>query len=644
MPSAAAMAGLAGAAAGLGMLALDQRVGLSKDLFQLRVGKKTQDYVAALVAEGRFSRVEDFLLSAKRKPEHPFIIFQEQPGNGQNVVVTYRQAFEASNRLARYLIDEHGAKPGDMIASLNENTPQFVLVMLAAWLIGCGVAFQNYQQAGRVFTHSINVSGANILVFEPVLQSRVADVADFFAERGTKLVCYSDPPVASRFSFPCSYVTDADLRTRYPDLAAAEIPREMRKGIEWGSVAELVYTSGTTGLPKAATQSHGRLSTLIGMHYMDIFRETDRMYAVGPLFHSNGGIVLHLSYMLGTTLCITRRFSASNFFAFCAQTGVNSFPYVGEFIRFLCLSPPSKYDRAHQVRVCTGNGVRPDIWTAFQDRFGVRVIELFGASEGNVSMFNFWNKPGAVGFQGPLMRWINKAAYPRLIRIDPNTEQIVRDPKTGFCIECKPGEPGECVGRLINDNFLGYYKNEEATNKKFLRDAFEPNDIWVRTGDLLMRDNDNFFWFVDRLGDTFRWKGENVSTMEVRDVILSCPVVQDCNVYGVTVPGREDGRAGMAALILKPEERSRRDEAMVELGKYCGKELPAYAVPRFMRIFETFEATSTVTFKYTKAQAQKEGFDPTTLSEPLYFYEEGTGYVPLTANLYRTIIAGKAKL
>lgn len=322
------------------------------------------------MAAGRYSQVERFLLSASQKPHQPFIVFQESPGNNDTITMTFREADHASSRLARFLLDECGAKPGDMIASLNENTPQFIVVMLACWKIGCAVAYQNYQQVGRVFSHSFEVSGAKILVFEPALYTRIADVKEVFVEKGTKLVCYTPlerPSVP--FPFDHTYVTPAELDARYPDIAKAEIPREMRKDVLPTSVASLVYTSGSTGeeisgllgrkplnwptpahdlspphlhigLPKAAILTHAKHASYYSIVTTGLALPTDRLYGVGPLFHANGGFAVHIACMLGIPVCITRRFSATRFFAFCSQTGVTMFPYVGVSISLRKATPP----------------------------------------------------------------------------------------------------------------------------------------------------------------------------------------------------------------------------------------------------------------------------------------------------------------
>ncbi|KAJ3335925.1 hypothetical protein HDU93_004072 [Gonapodya sp. JEL0774] len=403
-------------------------------------------------------------------------------------------------------------------------------------------------------------------------------------------------------------------------------------------------------LPVYSLRGSCATGSTVGFRYLDVFREGERIYPVGPFFHFNAQIGIMHAINFGETICFTRKFSASNFFAFCAQTGVNCFPFVGEFLRFILSTPPSPYDRAHKVRACGGNGVRPDIWGPFEKRFGVRINEGYGSTEGVVGSINVFGKQGAVGFQGRLMRALNPLT-PRIVKIDPITEELVRDPKTGFCVECQAGEPGEMIGKIVNENFEGYYGDEKSTNKKFVRDVFEKSDVWWRSGDLLIKDWRGWIYFVDRIGDTFRWKGENVSTTEVRDVLLGFTDLEDANVYGVEIPSLPGtGRAGAAALIFKPHLRGGEpplyeQDSLRRLSAYVKQELPAYAVPRFLRVYEEegFGGV-TVTFKHRKVELQNAGFDPSKIPERMYFYDERKGYVRLTKELYQGIIGGKARL
>ncbi|KXS21743.1 acetyl-CoA synthetase-like protein [Gonapodya prolifera JEL478] len=634
--------------------AVDSQLGFSKDLFMLNAGRQTLKFVEQEMAAGRYSQIDRFLLHVARKPNEPFLVYQEEAGSGVETVKqwTWKEVDIESNKIAHLLL-HLGVRPGDMIAVLYQNTPEFIFIMLATWKIGASCALLNHHQRGRVLLHSVGVSRARLLLFEAAMSDAVAEAYEWneggvsgLKERGLQLACFSltAPP---DFPFPhlsfCPNIIDLE----HP-LWCAAVPAELRRAVGPKSVAYLVYTSGTTGMPKATNLSHVRLCTTVTFRYLDVFREGERIYPVGPFFHFNAQIGIMHGLNLGDTICFTRRFSASNFFAFCAQTGVNCFPFVGEFLRFILYTPPSPWDRNHKVRSCGGNGVRPDIWGPFEQRFGVRINEGYGSTEGVVGSFNPFGKQGAVGFQGILVKALNPQT-PRIVKIDPITEELVRDPKTGFCIECSSGEPGEMIGRFINENFEGYFGDDKSTNKKFVRDVFEKGDTWWRSGDLLFKDWRGWVYFVDRIGDTFRWKGENVSTTEVRDVLLGFSDLEDANVYGVQIPGLDGmGRTGTAAVIFKdhvrnPEAYERK--SLRALSQYVKRQLPPYAIPRFLRVYQNFDAVSTVTFKHRKVELQKEGFDPSKISERLYFFDEGKGgYVSLTPEVYNTIVAGKAKL
>jgi fatty-acyl-CoA synthase len=284
------------------------------------------------------------------------------------------------------------------------------------------------------------------------------------------------------------------------------------------------------------------------------------------------------------------------------------------------------------VRVCIGNGLRPEVWRPFQDRFGIpRIIEFYGATEGNVALMNFDGKVGAVG---RLPRLVRRAMGIELIRYDVAADAHVRD-AAGFCIRCRPGEVGEAIGRLTQAVRFEGYTSPEATEKKILRDVFKKGDAYFRTGDLLRCDPDDYFYFVDRIGDTFRWKGENVSTSEVAEVLSVCPGVKEANVYGVSIPGH-DGRAGMAALVVEPAFDA------AALAERVTRELPAYARPLFLRLTPEIEITGT--FKHRKVDLVKEGFDPAQIADRLLFLDGERGYVPLEAPLHSRILSGEHRV
>jgi fatty-acyl-CoA synthase len=311
--------------------------------------------------------------------------------------------------------------------------------------------------------------------------------------------------------------------------------------------------------------------------------------------------------------------------------------YIGELCRYLVNSPPHPKERAHRLRLCCGNGLRGDVWAQFQSRFGVAILEFYAATEGNVTLFNFEGKPGAVG----RLPWFLKHTFPTtIVRFDLEREQPLRNSR-GFCEEAAAGETGEAIGRIFDDpsmpagRFEGYADAAE-TERKILRGVFEAGDAWFRTGDLMRRDADGYFYFVDRIGDTYRWKGENVSTTEVAQTICGFAGIEDANVYGVAVPGHE-GRAGMAAIVCNPSID------LKALRSYLAARLADYARPLFLRIVGAIDVTAT--FKQRKLALVKEGFDPACVSDPLYVDDpDRRAFVPIDDALYRRIVTGQTRL
>jgi len=417
---------------------------------------------------------------------------------------------------------------------------------------------------------------------------------------------------------------------------ASDVPlgAEARDGIHAEDALIYIYTSGTTGLPKAAKISHQRaLAATHGMRVAQELGPRDVMYDCLPLYHSAGGLAAAGASLLGgSTLAVTRKFSAGRFIDECRETGATTFQYIGELCRYLLNSPEQPGERDHVLRMCIGNGMRPEVWEPFQKRFGIpRVIEFYGATEGNVSLINLDGKPGAVGRLGALAR---RAMGLHVVRFDVEREEVVRDAK-GRCIECGPGEPGEVIARINDLTRFDGYTDAKATKKKVLTDVFRTGDRFFRTGDLLRFDEDGWFYFVDRIGDTFRWKGENVSTGEVAEVLATFPGVAEANVYGVEVQG-SDGRAGMASLVAT-------DAFDLEaLGRHLERHLPAYARPLFLRLQPQMEITGT--FKHRKVDLVKEGFDPDRVGGPLFFRDAEKGYVPLERELYARIEAGEVRM
>jgi fatty-acyl-CoA synthase len=310
------------------------------------------------------------------------------------------------------------------------------------------------------------------------------------------------------------------------------------------------------------------------------------------------------------------------------------FVYIGELCRYLANQPEHELERAHKIRMIFGNGLRPDVWNDMLDRFKVgEVLEFYGATEGNVSLFNFDGRRGAIG---RIPGYLKKKFNIRIVKFDVEAEMPIRGPN-GCCIEVAPGEVGECIGHIGSDarsNYTGY-ADKAATEKKVLHDVFQKGDAWFRTGDLMKVDGDGYIYFVDRIGDTFRWKGENVATSEVSERIAGFEGVLEVNVYGVKV-GDLDGKAGMAALVV---EGGFDIEAF---GKHVDEQLPSYARPLFVRLQQQIETTGT--FKYRKIDLVNDGFDPAKTRDPLYFRDPAKGYVKITKALHAKIESGAFKL
>ena len=401
-----------------------------------------------------------------------------------------------------------------------------------------------------------------------------------------------------------------------------------------------VYTSGTTGLPKAANVNHYRVlaameafSAVMGM------TKDDRMYNCLPLYHTSGGVIAICACLReGASVFIREKFSARQFWDDVVDRDCTLFQYIGELCRYLVNAPTHPKESRHKLRLCCGNGLRPDIWNEFKTRFAIEHIrEFYAATEGNAILFNLDDTPGAVG---RVPKWAGIIFPLKVIRFDIDKEEAVRGPD-GFCQECDPDEIGEIVSRIVisplkpGQRFDGY-SDKAATEKKVLRAAFETGDMWFRSGDLMRRDARGYFYFVDRIGDTFRWKGENVATSEVAELINTFDAVKEANVYGVPVAGR-DGKAGMAALVTG------EGFDLAALRRHVHAHLSPYARPLFIRLQKELETTST--FKQRKIDLVREGFDPGRIAEPLYFDDASAGaYVPLDAGLFRRIQAAEIRI
>jgi fatty-acyl-CoA synthase len=540
--------------------------------------------------------------------------------------LSYRGLAERANRYARWALRERLGKD-DTVCLMMPNRPEYMAAWIGINSMGGVVALINTNLIGPSLAHCIDIVAPKHIIVAAELAAAF-DTARPLLKTTAKVWSHG-----ASAEFPR---VDREI----DGLSGERLAPSERAALTIEDRALYIYTSGTTGMPKAANVNHYRvmLASCAFAGVMDT-RASDRMYNCLPMYHTTGGVVATGALLHhGGSVVIREKFSAREFWDDVVRHECTLFQYIGELCRYLVNSPPGANETKHKLRLACGNGLRPDLWKEFQTRFRIpHILEFYGATEGNVNIFNFEGRLGAVG----RVPWFVAHRFPiAVVRFDVERQQPVRNAQ-GFCERCAPNEAGEVIGRIVNDperpgnRFEGYAASAQNEGK-ILRDAFEKGDAWFRTGDLMRRDKDGYFYFVDRVGDTFRWKGENVSTSEVAEAINHFPGITDANVYGVTVAGR-DGRAGMAAIVCE------RNCDLAALHAHLRERLPDYARPLFLRIRREIEVTST--FKQRKLDLIKEGYDPTATSDPIYFNDAKAGaFVPLDAALHRRIEAGEIRL
>jgi fatty-acyl-CoA synthase len=555
---------------------------------------------------------------AARQPDHPALI-------SDHAAFSYRDLNERINRYARWALSA-GIGKGETVCLFLPAQPDY----LAAWLglakVGVVAALINTKLVGSSLAHCIDVAEAGHIIVGQ-------DLAAAFEEVRPRL------KRAPKAWWHGSDAGEANVDTALAGLEASPLTASERRDVTIDDRALLIYTSGTTGLPKAASISHRRILNWGGWFagLTDASPE-DRLFDCLPLFHSVGGVVAPCSMLAaGASVVISQKFSGSSFWRDVVRWDCTLFQYIGELCRYLLKAPPSEFEKQHRLRLACGNGLRGDIWEDFQTRFSIpQILEFYAATEGNFSLYNVEGKPGAIGRIPPLLAHRFPAA---IVRIDAETSTPLRN-ADGLCVACDSGEAGEAIGRIgtadeAGGRFEGY-TNAAETERKILRDVFAKGDAWFRTGDLMKIDDGGFFHFIDRLGDTFRWKGENVATSEVNEAVLECPGVIDAATYGVLVPGA-DGRAGMAAIVA--------DDSFDIAGfnDHLSRKLPAYACPVFVRLCAALDSTET--FKQKKQDLIRAGFDPRNVADPLFYRDPKSGdFLPFDADRYAALVQGVIRL
>jgi acyl-CoA synthetase (AMP-forming)/AMP-acid ligase II len=549
---------------------------------------------------------------ARQQPAHPFLLYRDRR-------FTYGEANLLANRHAE-AYRAAGLRKGDVVALVMENRPELYWHVLGLMKLGAVVSLVNSHAVGRPLAHAIRACAPKRIVVGSELSAPFAEVRGELGDVAVDLDADAEMHDVARGGHslwqdrlptgPCPDPTDTS-RQKMGDLAA------------------YLYTSGTTGTPKAALVKHQRLfraGRVFGGIALRLL-PSDVIYVPLPLYHASAVMVGSASAIsFGSTIALARRFSVTTFWEDCRRFAATRFLYIGELCRYLHGAPRRSSDRDHRVRAICGNGLRSDIWASFQERFGIpRIAEFYASTEGNVVTMNVGGPVGSVG------RMLLRQA---IVRWDGARQDFIRG-ADGRLQRCRAGEPGVMLGRIADGSGFDGYQDRAATEGKIVRGAFEPSDAWFNTGDLMKVDRWRNLYFADRLGDTFRWKGENVSTFEVEEQIATWPSVQEVNVYGVAVPGTE-GRAGMAALVLAPGAAFEP----ASFAAHVDRTLPRYARPVFVRLEQALQTTATLKLK--KVDLQREGFDPGAGGAPLFVRHPRTGgYVALGEALYQDIVSGR---
>ena len=548
----------------------------------------------ASVADCFGARVE---ANALKFGQRSAIVFEGQE-------VNWSEFNALANRYAHYLKSQ-GVQRGDTVSVIMENRIEFLALLVGVNKIGVTAGLINTNLTGKPLVHCITVTHSKKCIFGSEVSGALNEVKDELGlTEGEDYFEMPDGGLDATTNWAKNLAEGAAA-------ASSENPEETSL-ITLGEVALYIFTSGTTGLPKAAVLSNRRYLTSADMAAMAGFKctEQDRMYICLPLYHGTGLMVGAGAAMVsGASMFIRRKFSASNFLPEVREHGCTLLVYIGELCRYLSNTEAQAGDDKNPLRSMMGNGMRPDVWLGFKKRFGIsRVAEFYGASEGNVAFANLMNRDCTVGMT---------SAEVALVEYDVDNDEIVRD-AAGRCVPVKAGEPGLLLGKITEDTVFEGYTDPEATEKKIVRSALETDDAWFNSGDLMRTVDVGFtlgyphYQFVDRVGDTFRWKSENVSTNEVGEIINGFDQIKFCNVYGVEIPGT-DGRAGMAAVTLQDGVSDLDVDAF---STFLRSELPAYAVPLFVRIQPDIDVTGT--FKMVKGDLRKQAYDIRSFDDTVY--------------------------
>lgn len=558
-----------------------------------------------------------FEKAVQRNPEGIALRFEDQS-------FSYTELNGWANQIAHYYLSL-GAKKDDVVALMVENRPEMVASVIGLAKLGVTIALLNTSQVGKVLAHSINLVKPIALIVGEECRHAVNEIRDELNIAADRFHWFADQPTQQNpGQAPEGFINLAEVIDTFPKFNPSTTHSVQGKdGLFY------IYTSGTTGLPKAVIFTNSRWTLAYGTygHVLNLGTE-DVMYCTLPLYHATGMVVCWCGVIAGAgTFAIRRKFSTSSFWKDVQKFDASAIGYVGELCRYLMDAPSSELEKGHRVKKMIGNGMRPNIWDKFKYRFGIEeVLELYASSEGNVGFSNVFNFDNTVGF--------SPTPY-AIVEFDKDKNEPVRDAK-GHCKHVKKGTTGLLIGKITRRSPFDGYTDPEKNKSVIMKDVFCKGDAYFNTGDLVRDIGFRHAQFVDRLGDTFRWKGENVSTTEVENMLTEYDKIVEAVVYGVEIPNT-NGRAGMAAITLKPEAEL-NDTDLKEMLSCFKKCLPAYSVPVFLRIQQQVETTAT--FKYQKNKLKEQAFDPSKTDERLLVCLPGAdAYCDVTPEVFTNIQA-----
>ncbi|KAI1623081.1 fatty-acyl-CoA synthase [Exophiala viscosa] len=686
--SLATTAAAAAVSTALGLY-LNARYSIGSDIAQIRGARRIQKYAQRLYeehGEDDWSFYHVLHCTYGSNDDQEAFVFEGRSWTDGRFREDIGRCAEALKRL--------GVRNRMVVGLFINNSPEFMFTWWALYKIGAIPAPINTSITGAHIKHCLMVSEAEMLITTFELSSTIAKTFDL--NDGTKdfrgdplcprlghmlLYDYDTYPFLSQWSTKKGVTLLQHSKLPPATREIGDFPKSSRPKVLHTDASQYLFTSGTTGLPKALIWPAGySLTGSCPNRYPGMNARRRRFYICLPMFHGTATFAaLPATFTTSGTVILARRFSRREFWADVRRSKANAILYIGEMLRYLVQSPPDPQfpdEKDHGVDLAFGLGLAPTVWRAVRERFGIPwIVEYYSASEATTSIL-VSNKNdlgvGKVGRWGPLMRsnFFQDKFY--IVRTDLEIGEILRDPKTGFCMRTRPGEVGESICRIAppvqrRHDYVGE-GGQEATQKKVIKNVFARGDEFFRLGDAMVIDEDGFVSFHDRLGDTYRAKGHNISTTEVEGCLSRHPSIASVNVYAIPMNRYGyDGQLGCAAITFTGGGSSTSDKPDVqeldtikELEKWATTDanaLPGYAVPRFLRVLvsDRKEINSgndigadrvSLIMKKLKTGLRSEGFVlPADGRDRIYWIEkEGSGYVPLTTEVVQALLAGKARL